>query len=96
MLLKNIVGLCIEDLRQSYYCMKTNVSSLITYMMSLQAGSVSFSPGFTCTDQDVGDTAALTYDLNPANNSQRFSINSAGVMTFKVRGVAIKYAYHYL
>ncbi|XP_052765469.1 protein dachsous-like isoform X4 [Mya arenaria] len=47
------------------------------------AGSVSFDPGFSCTDQDAGDSATLTYGFHPANNSQRFAINSAGVMTFK-------------
>ncbi|WAR17624.1 hypothetical protein MAR_032218 [Mya arenaria] len=53
------------------------------FTYELTAGSVSFDPGFSCTDQDAGDSATLTYGFHPANNSQRFAINSAGVMTFK-------------
>lgn len=42
--------------------------------------SVSFTPGFTCTDADAGDVT--TFDLQNVNNSDRFSIDSSGVMTF--------------
>ncbi|XP_052241331.1 cadherin-1-like [Dreissena polymorpha] len=47
------------------------------------AGSVSFDPSFSCSDQDVTDVSKLTYAFKAANNSNRFAINTAGVMTFK-------------
>lgn len=43
-------------------------------------GSMSFNPGFTCTDPDSGDST--TYDFQAVNNSDRFSIDSDGVITF--------------
>lgn len=43
-------------------------------------GSITFDPTLDCTDPDTGDS--ISYSFNPANNSDRFNVDSNGLFTF--------------